>query len=133
MLKTILIEAICLGIVASVVTDVNLLCHSSCGTCPSNTRSLSGCSACSSTFMSYLPIPSGSSPNTCTPDPNYNAHANAELFCIIDGSFINAGTYLESFTLGTDPANINTQQQSLSSLGLYSSTNFISAFTSSNP
>lgn len=130
MLKKLLIAVFCFFIVASVVTDVTLLCHSSCGTCPVSTRNLNGCSTCSSSFLNYLPIPVGQAPNVCTPDPNYSAHINAQLLYTIDGSCIIGDTHLWGYTLGDTTI---TTQQSLTSLGVYSSGNFASMFTTLSP
>lgn len=77
MLKKLLVAVICLTVVMGVITDVGLLCHSSCGTCPSFPRDMNGCSTCSSSFLNYLPISVDEAPKACSPDPNNAAHVNA--------------------------------------------------------
>ena len=130
MLKKLLIAVFCIFLVTGVITDVSLLCHSSCGTCPSYPRISNGCSTCSSAFLNYLPIGAGQAPTVCTPDPNYSGHINAQLFYTIDSSCTIGDANLWGYTFNNITIN---SPQTLNSLGVYSSDNFVSLFTSSIP
>ena len=130
MLKKLLIAVFCIFLVTGVITDVSLLCHSSCGTCPSYPRIPNGCSTCSSVFLNYLSIGAGQAPTFCIPDPNYPSNLNAQLFYTIDGNSMIGDANLWGYTFNN--LTINTPQ-TLNFLGVYSSDNFVSLFTSSSP